>query len=85
MAMEPHASGTVSSPNWKTIVIVLSYLKKDGLAGMKIRLLQVCEESDAAIPEEYSFLILTDKNISESHIALSSLLACSSVHLHLIS
>ena len=74
----------ITSANWKTKVIDLSYLKKDGLAGMKKRLEEVCEESEAAIQEEYSFIILTDKNISESHMALSSLLACSSVHHHLI-
>ena len=73
----------ISNANWKTKTIDLSYLKKDGLSAMKNRLDEVCGEAEAAIHDEYSFIILSDKNTSQSHMSLSSLLACSSIHHYL--
>ena len=80
---ELRAIRNISNANWKTKTIDLSYLKKDGLSAMKNRLDEVCEEAEAAIHDEYSFIILSDKNTSQSHMSLSSLLACSSIHHYL--
>ena len=80
---ELRAIRNISNANWKTKTIDLSYLKKDGLSAMKNRLDEVCQEAEAAIHDEYSFIILSDKNTSQSHMSLSSLLACSSIHHYL--
>ncbi len=51
---------------------------------MLSRLDEVCEETESAIEQGYSFVVLSDKGVSESRISISSLLSCSSVHHHLI-
>ena len=73
----------ISVGNWKTKTIDLTYQKKDGLKGMLSRLDEVCQEAESAIEQGYSFIVLSDKGVSESRISLSSLLSCSSVHHHL--
>ena len=74
----------ISVDDWKTQTIDLTYSKKDGLKGMLSRLAEIALEAEAAIQDEYSFIILSDKEVSSSKMSLSSLLACSSIHHHLI-
>jgi len=74
----------ISVDDWKTQTIDLTYSKKDGLKGMLSRLTEIALEAEAAIQDEYSFIILSDKEVSSSRMSLSSLLACSSIHHHLI-
>ena len=45
---------------------------------------RICLEADAAINAGYAFLILSDRKTSASKIPLSSLVACSTVHHHLV-
>ena len=45
---------------------------------------RICKESEEAIEQGFSFIILSDKKLGPENIALSSLLACSTVHHHLI-
>ena len=69
---------------WKTKVIDLVYLKSLGTEGMLQHIESICKEAEQAIEEGYSFIVLSDKNINKENIALSSFLACSSVHHHLV-
>ncbi|MBT8061294.1 MAG: glutamate synthase subunit alpha, partial [Gammaproteobacteria bacterium] len=46
---------------------------------------RVCQEATQAIHDGYSFIILSDRNISQDRIAISALIACGAVHHHLIS
>ncbi|MDG2457003.1 MAG: glutamate synthase large subunit, partial [SAR86 cluster bacterium] len=39
---------------------------------------------ESAIDDNYSFIVLSDKNLNEQNLAISSLLACSSVSQHLV-
>jgi glutamate synthase (NADPH/NADH) large chain len=50
---------------------------------MLSRLDEVCQEAESAIEQDYSFIVLSDKGVSDSRMSLSSLLSCSSVHHHL--
>ena len=45
---------------------------------------KICKETDEAIEDGFSFIVLSDKNVNEKEIAVSSFLACSSVHHHLV-
>ena len=45
---------------------------------------RICKESEEAIEQGFSFIILSDKKLGPENIALSSLLASSTVHHHLI-
>ena len=51
---------------------------------MLSRLAEISQEAEGAIKEDYSFIILSDKAVSKTRIPLSALLACSSIHHHLI-
>ena len=69
---------------WKTKTIDITYPRGKGEKGLKTALIRICKESEEAINEGYSFMVLSDRNISKKNIALSSLLACSTVHHHLV-
>ena len=45
---------------------------------------RICEEATQAITEGFSFIILSDRFMSKSHIPLSALIACGAVHHHLV-
>ena len=45
---------------------------------------RVCREASQAIDEGYAFIILSDRNISQSRIPLSALIATGAVHQHLL-
>ena len=74
----------ISIGTWKTKTIDLTFEARSGLEGMKQRLKEICIEAEDAIKDSYSFIILSDKNISKSDMVLSSLLACSTIHHHLV-
>ena len=69
---------------WKTKTIDITYPRGKGEKGLKAALSRICREAEEAINEGYSFIVLSDRNISQKSIALSSLLACSTVHHHLV-
>jgi len=75
----------LNSHGWKTKTIDITYPKgstdkKDMLSALD----RICNESEEAIEQGFSFIILSDKKLGPENIALSSLLACSTVHHHLI-
>ena len=70
--------------DWKTKVIDITYPKEEGHSGILKTIDRVCAESESAIDDNYSFIILSDKNLNEQNLAISSLLACSSVSQHLV-
>ena len=74
----------LASHGWKTKTIDLTYIKETGCKGMLDALNSICNKAEKAIEEGYSFIILSDKNISKERTAISSLLGCSSVHHHLV-
>ena len=45
---------------------------------------RICREASQAIDEGYAFIILSDRNISQSRIPLSALIATGAVHQHLL-
>ena len=69
---------------WKTKTIDTTFDKDSGADGMLAALDRVCNEASEAIKEGYSFVILSDRNISASRMALSALVACGAVHHHLV-
>jgi len=81
---ELRAIKKIDSNKWKTKVIDLVYQKSLGVQGMLKHLEKICKETDEAIEDGFSFIVLSDKNVNEKHIAVSSFLACSSVHHHLV-
>ncbi|MFP6807060.1 MAG: glutamate synthase large subunit [Pseudomonadales bacterium] len=69
---------------WKTQVIDITFEKELGKDGMIQALDRICAEARNAITDGYSLVLLSDKNVDEGRMALSSLIACGAVHHHLI-
>jgi len=74
----------IKSHGWRTKTIDITYKKEKGSNGLINALNRISKESEEAIKKGFSFIVLSDRNISSNKIALSSLLACSTVHHHLI-
>ena len=48
-------------------------------------LAKLCKDAEQAVDDGYSYIILSDRDVDATHIAIPSLLAVSAVHHHLIS
>jgi len=69
--------------NMRSKVIDITYDSKE-VNGFQNALDRICQAAEASIAENYSFVVLTDRAISEHRIPLSALIACGAVHHHLI-
>jgi len=75
---------SIKTKGYKSKTIDITFKKGLGKKGLTKALDKICKESLKAIDEGYSFIILSDKNISSDKLALSTLLACSTVHNFLV-
>ena len=75
---------SINTKGYKSKTIDITYKKGLGKEGLTKALDKICRESLKAIDEGYSFIILSDKNITSDKLALSTLLACSTVHNFLV-
>jgi len=69
---------------WKAKIIDLTYPKAEGAAGLEIALQRICNEASQAIADDYSLVVLSDRDISSERVAVSTLLATGAVHHHLV-
>jgi len=74
----------INKYGWKTKTIDITYLKDNGHQGMEDTLTSICKEAEKAIDRGYSFIILSDKLLDDKRIAISSLLACSTLNHYLV-
>ncbi len=70
---------------WRTQVIDITFPRSTGKNGLLDALDRICRESTAAIEEGYSLIVLSDRNISAERLPISALVACGTVHHHLVS
>jgi len=68
---------------WKTKVVDITYPKAEGAPGLKLALDRITKESELALEEGYSLVILSDRAISAKRVPVSALLAIGAVHHHL--
>ena len=68
---------------WKSKVIDITY-EKNTVVKLPEQLKIICQQSTQAIKDGYSLLILSDRNMSSTRVAISSLLASSAVHRYLV-
>ena len=71
-------------PEWKVATIDITFRKSDGVAGYVVALDRVCEEISESILRGCKLAILSDRNVSESQVPLSTLAALGAVHHHLV-
>ena len=69
---------------WTTATIDLTYDKSEGAAGLKTALQRICDETTQAIDDGHSLVILSDRNIADTRVPVSALLATGAVHQHLV-
>ena len=69
---------------WKALTLDITFDKAEGKAGMLAALDRICAEATQAIDQGYSIVILSDRQLGPSRMALPSLVACGAVHHHLV-
>jgi glutamate synthase (NADPH/NADH) large chain len=69
---------------WRTSTIDITFEGALGQQGLMAALTRICDEATAAIDDGYSLIILSDRNISATRMAISALAACGAVHHHLV-
>ncbi|MFN9593512.1 MAG: glutamate synthase large subunit [Pirellulaceae bacterium] len=74
----------MSQRGWRTKTIDITFDRTLGKAGLVRTLDRICGEAERAIDEGYTLVILSDREVSQHRVAVSSLLACGSVHHHLV-
>ena len=68
---------------WRAKVIDITFAKNDDKEALENALTSICEQADQAIEDGYALIILSDRNISQDRMAISTLIACGTVHHHL--
>ncbi|QDU80391.1 Ferredoxin-dependent glutamate synthase 1 [Polystyrenella longa] len=81
---ELSAMKSLDHRGWKTKTIDITYPLDEGKSGIRTALDRICAESEQAIQDGYSLVILSDRAVSAERIALSTLLATGAVHHHLV-
>ena len=81
---ELEAIKSLKTRGWKTKKIDITYDKKLGNKGLKQALSSICKKADEAIADGFSFIVLSDKSVNKDKIAISALVACSTVHHYLV-
>ena len=69
---------------WKTKTVDITYPREQGVAGVPDAIDRICREAESAIDEGFSLVVLSDRAIGQDRVPISSLLACGSVHHHLV-
>jgi glutamate synthase (NADPH) large chain len=69
---------------FRTQTIDITWPADEGADGMEKAIARICQEATEAVLADYTILILSDREVSETRIPVPSLLATASVHNHLI-
>ncbi len=75
---------TLNYRGWKTRTIDAVFDREGGASAMTDALDRICRETAQAIEDGYPLVVLTDRSMDETHVALPALLACGAVHHHLV-
>ena len=70
---------------FNTIKLPILFECEKGEEGLRDALDQLCKDAEKSVDEGYNYIILSDRDVDETHVAIPSLLAVSAVHHNLIS
>ncbi len=70
---------------FNTVKLPILFECSKGEEGLREALSQLCKKAERSVDEGYNYIILSDRDIDETHAAIPSLLAVSAVHHYLIS
>jgi glutamate synthase (NADPH/NADH) large chain len=74
----------VGDPHFKSVTLHAVWPADHGAAGMRAAIGELCREAEEAVRDGVNIIIISDRAASAERIAIPSLLACASVHHHLI-
>ena len=69
---------------FKSLVLDITYPAAEGAKGCKKALAALCKEAVKAATGKYNVLILSNRTVSSKRVAIPALLACATVHHHLV-
>ncbi|TAL00760.1 MAG: glutamate synthase subunit alpha, partial [Rhodospirillaceae bacterium] len=69
---------------FRTCTLDMTYPAMDGAGGMEQALSRLCADAHRAVSSGYNILILSDRDMSHTRVAIPALLATAAVHHHLI-
>jgi len=78
------AIGDIADNPFRTVTLDLTYPAEGGADGMKGALDRLCAEAVEACKDGYNIIVLSDRSVSDTRIAIPALLGTSAVHHHLI-
>ncbi len=70
---------------FNTIKLPIVFEVGRGKAGLQEALADICKKAEDSVTDGVNYIILSDRDVDETHAAIPSLLAVSAVHHHLIS
>ncbi|MBN2306021.1 MAG: glutamate synthase large subunit, partial [Anaerolineae bacterium] len=73
-----------NNPDFKVGTIQATFPISEGPAGLEPALERLNQEAEALVDADYDFILISDRGVDANHAPIPSLLACSSVHHHLI-
>ncbi|WP_420391916.1 glutamate synthase large subunit [Acuticoccus sp.] len=76
--------GDIADDQFHTKTLDITYSADHGAAGMEGMIDRLCQRAEKAVREGYNIIILSDRLVSRSRIAIPALLATAGVHHHLI-
>ncbi|KAI8138284.1 hypothetical protein BJV82DRAFT_651579 [Fennellomyces sp. T-0311] len=71
-------------PGWTVCTIDITFEREEGVQGYYDALERICNEASNAIEEGYKIVVLSDRAVSPTRVAISSLIAVGGVHHHLV-
>jgi glutamate synthase (NADPH/NADH) large chain len=75
---------SVTDGQYRSLVLDMTYPAEQGAAGCAQAVQALCDAADQAVASGYNVLILSDRAMSATRIAIPALVATSKVHLHLV-
>ncbi|WMS45134.1 glutamate synthase large subunit [Acuticoccus sp. MNP-M23] len=76
--------GDIGDNQFHTLSLDITYAAERGAEGMDAMIQRLCERAEKAVRDGYNIIILSDRLISRTRIAIPALLATAGVHHHLI-
>ena len=70
---------------FNTVKLPMLFECSKGVEGLREALHQLCKDAEHSVDDGYNYIILSDRDVDETHAAIPSLLAVSAVHHYLIS
>ena len=70
---------------FKTVKLPLLFEVAKGCQGLQQALATLCKQAEESVNEGVNYIVLSDRDVDAAHAAITSLLAVSAVHHHLIS